>query len=254
MKKIISAIITVLVISALCITASATEAMSADQILSGYDNHDLAKFGENDPQNTDLGDIFEETIILWGWYSTEVDGGITEFGYRYGDALFLGSPKFYYGEDADENGKIDDEGIARIAGGKGESVRFRIEIPVVKGEDIEVVGVVKLADGSVNDMWRVIYSSDEGIDMPSADTAAYETDTEAQTTEKETAATESEQTSIQETEEKTDESETHPVTEDFKPNEKKDKGDGWIIFLTICVVVIVFATLIALTIIKKRKS
>lgn len=254
MKKIISAIITVLVISALCITASATEAMSADQILSGYDNHDLAKFGENDPQNTDLGDIFEETIILWGWYSTEVDGGITEFGYRYGDALFLGSPKFYYGEDADENGKIDDEGIARIAGGKGESVRFRIEIPVVKGEDIEVVGVVKLADGSVNDMWRVIYSSDEGIDMPSADTAAYETDTEAQTTEKETATTESEQTSIQETEEKTDESETHPVTEDFKPNEKKDKGDGWIIFLTICVVVIVFATLIALTIIKKRKS
>ncbi|MBR6920906.1 MAG: hypothetical protein IKH51_01805 [Clostridia bacterium] len=254
MKKIISAIITVLVISALCITASATEAMSADQILSGYDNHDLAKFGENDPQNTDLGDIFEETIILWGWYSTEVDGGITEFGYRYGDALFLGSPKFYYGEDADENGKIDDEGIARIAGGKGESVRFRIEIPVVKGEDIEVVGVVKLADGSVNDMWRVIYSSDEGIDMPSADTAAYETDTEAQTTEKETATTESEQTSIQETEEKTDESETHPVTEDFKPNEKKDKGDGYIIFLTICVVVIVFATLIALTIIKKRKS
>ena len=64
MKKIISAIITVLVISALCITASATEAMSADQILSGYDNHDLAKFGENDPQNTDLGDIFEETIIV----------------------------------------------------------------------------------------------------------------------------------------------------------------------------------------------
>ena len=254
MKKIISAIITVLVISALCITASATEAMSADQILSGYDNHDLAKFGKNDPQNTDLGDIFEETIILWGWYSTEVDGGITEFGYRYGDALFLGSPKFYYGEDADENGRADDEGVARIAGGKGESVRFRIEVPVVKGEDIEVVGVVKLADGSIKDMWRVIYSSDEGIDMPTEDTTGSETDTEAQTTEKETAATESEQTSIQETEEKTDESETHPVTEDLKPNEKKDKGDGWIIFLTICVVVIVFATLIALTIIKKRKS
>lgn len=253
MKKIISAVITVLIISALCVTASATESMSADQVMSGYDNRDLAKFGENDPQNTDLGDIYDETIILWGWYSTEVEGGIEEFGYRYGDAVFLGSPKFYFGEDSGENGKKDDEAIAKIAGGKGESVRFRIEIPVVKGEDIEVVGVVKLADGSVKDMWRVIYSSDDGIDMPTAETAEKETDTEELTTKEETEKPE--QSTSSETTENTEqkETETEPAVTENVP-EEKDTGDVWIIILTVCVVTLVFVTLIVLTIVKKRKS
>ncbi|MBO4423778.1 MAG: hypothetical protein J5879_10075 [Clostridia bacterium] len=243
MKRIITLITVLVLIFALSVGAEAV--MSADQVLAGSDRRDLAKFGSNDPENTDLGDIYEEAFILWGWYSTDVEGGIVEFGYRYGDAVFLGSPKFRYGEGAGENEKRDDEAVAAICGGKGESVRFRIEVPVVKGEDIEAVGVVKLADGSVVDMWRVVYSAEEGIDMPSREPVT-SAETKAETT---AAATETEK------ETQTEAEPAPPETDAETEGREKEKisGDTVIIIVTVCVVIAVFAVLAVLAVIKKKK-
>ena len=160
MKKILAIAVVALMTVALCISASALHNTSADQILAGSDGHDLAAFGNNDKAGTDLGAITEESFFFWGWHSTEVEGGIVEFGYRYGDVTVLGSPKFYH-DNSDAAGKQDNDTIASQCAGVGESVRFRIEVPVLKG-DQEVVAVVKLADGTVEDMWTVKYSAENG--------------------------------------------------------------------------------------------
>lgn len=160
MKKILAIAVVALMTVALCISASALHNTSADQILAGSDGHDLAAFGNNPVAGTELGAITEENIVVWGWHSTEVEGGIDCFGYRYGDVTVLGSPKFYH-DNSDAAGKQDNDTIASQCGGVGESVRFRITVPVLKG-DQEVVAVVKLADGTVEDMWTIKYSAENG--------------------------------------------------------------------------------------------
>lgn len=160
MKKILAIAVVALMTVALCISASALHHTSPDQILAGSDGHDLASVGGNNAAGTDIGAITEESFYFWGWHSTEVEGGITEFGYRYGDVTVLGSPKFYH-DNSNDAGKADNDTIASQCGGVGESVRFRIEVPVLKGEQ-EVVAVVKLADGTVEDMWTVKYSAENG--------------------------------------------------------------------------------------------
>ena len=153
MKKILAiAIAVVMTVALFAVSASALHHTSADQIMAGSDGHDLAGFSGNDKNGTDLGAIDEEFFYAWGWYSTEVEGGIEKFGYRYGDTVILDSEKFI-GGDADV--------IASQCGGVGESVRFKIEIPVLKGEQ-EVFAVAKLADGSLDDIWRITYSAENG--------------------------------------------------------------------------------------------
>ena len=152
MKKILAIAVVALMTVALCISASALHHTSADQVMAGSDGHDLAAVGNNDKENTNLGAITEESIVIWGWHSTEVEGGIDCFGYRYGDVVITDSEK-YVGNDADV--------IASQCGGVGESVRFRIEVPVLKGEQ-QVVAVVKLADGTVEDMWTINYTAENG--------------------------------------------------------------------------------------------
>ena len=152
MKKILAIAVVALMTVALCISASALHHTSADQVMAGSDGHDLAAVGNNDKENTNLGAITEESIVIWGWHSTEVEGGIDCFGYRYGDVVITDSEK-YVGNDADV--------IASQCGGVGESVRFRIEVPVLKGEQT-VVAVVKLADGTVEDMWTINYTAENG--------------------------------------------------------------------------------------------
>ena len=152
MRKILALAVVIVMTVALCISANALHHTSADQIMAGSDEHDLAAFGGNNKDGTDLGAVTEEFFYAWGWYSTEVEGGIVEFGYRYGDTVILGSEKFI-GGDADV--------IASQCGGVGESVRFKIAIPVLKGEQ-EVFAVAKLADGSLDDIWRITYTAENG--------------------------------------------------------------------------------------------
>ncbi len=153
MKKILAiAIAVVMTVALFAVSASALHHTSADQIMAGSDEHDLASFGNNDREGTDLGAITEEFFYAWGWHSTECENGIEKFGYRYGDTVILDSEKFI-GGDAD--------GIASQCGGVGESVRFKIAIPVLKGQQ-EVYAVVKLGDGTVEDIWRIVYSAENG--------------------------------------------------------------------------------------------
>ena len=177
MKKILAiAIAVVMTVALFAVSASALHHTSADQIMAGSDEHDLAGFGGNDKNGTDLGAIDEEFFYAWGWYSTEVEGGIEKFGYRYGDTVILDSEKFI-GGDADV--------IASQCGGVGESVRFKIAIPVLKGEQ-EVFAVAKLADGSLDDIWRITYSAANGKTL--ADLGAGSGDQPSQPAEKDADA------------------------------------------------------------------
>ena len=160
MRKILAIAIVAVMTVALCVSANALVHTSADQIMAGSDGHDLAGFGGNDKDGTELGTITESSFFAWGWYSTECEQGITEFGYRYGDNVTLGTEKFI-GGDADV--------IASQCGGVGESVRFKIEIPVVKGNDVEVFAVAKLGDGTVEDIWRIVYTSEQGAEAPAGE-------------------------------------------------------------------------------------
>ena len=137
MKKILAVAVVVLMTAVLCISASALHHTSADQVMAESDGHDLASVGNNDKENTNLGAITEENIIVWGWHSTEVEGGIDCFGYRYGDVVITDSEK-YVGGDADV--------IASQCG----------------GVEQQVVAVVKLADGTVEDMWTINYTAENG--------------------------------------------------------------------------------------------
>ena len=151
MKKYLSVFLAFILVSALFVSASALNMTSADQILAGSDGHDLAGFGGNNKDDTQLGFIEEDTFTAWGWYSTENEVGIYDFGYEYNNVVFYGFEK-YYGEDADI--------IAQQCGGVGESVRFRVEIPVIGGEDVTVKVVARMNDGSYEDVWNITYSSD----------------------------------------------------------------------------------------------
>ena len=126
----------------------------------------MDSFVTSDVTGTSLGTITDDKLTLWGWYADERK--ISEFGYRYGDSVTLGSPKY--------TGGADDETIAGQAGAlgyaDGESVRFRIEdIPVVKGDNVELYAVAKLENGETVDIWRITYSSAGGIDMPGGQTS-----------------------------------------------------------------------------------
>ena len=166
MKKILAIAIVAILALALCIGASANSMTSADQVtnVAGADNapeKNLAKFGGNDSNGTDLGDISDKVpdqkLYLWGWFTTS-DAKIEKFGYRYGDnKAVIESEKYETGADVIGAG-------ASIAGDTGETSRFLIEVPVVKGENVELYGVVKLADGTVQDIWKVTYTSTVGAD------------------------------------------------------------------------------------------
>ncbi|MBO4423505.1 MAG: hypothetical protein J5879_08700 [Clostridia bacterium] len=161
MKKIISLSVTALIVAALAISASAVGHTSADQVFGADGVTDLAAVGNNDVTGTSLGTITDDRITLWGWYADERK--ITEFGYRYGDKVTLGSTKY--------TGGGDDQIIAGQAAAlgytDGESVRFRIsDIPVMKGTDVELYAVAKLENGDTVDIWRVTYTSENGADQP----------------------------------------------------------------------------------------
>ena len=161
MKKIISVVLSVLFCAVLTSGALAVGHTSADQVFGSDGKTDLASVGNNDITGTSLGTITDDKITLWGWYADEQK--ITEFGYRYGDKTTFGSAKY--------TGGGDDAVIAEQAGKlgytDGESVRFRIEnIPVVKGDNVELYAVAKLADGSTVDIWKLTYTSATGIAMP----------------------------------------------------------------------------------------
>lgn len=162
MKKIISAALSVFFVFILSLGVFAVGHTSADQVFGADGVTDRASVGNNDVTGTSLGTITDDKLTLWGWYADEQK--ITEFGYRYGDKVTLGSAKY--------TGGGDDAVIAEQAGklgyANGESVRFRItDIPVVKGENVELYAVAKLADGSTVDIWKLTYTSANGMDMPS---------------------------------------------------------------------------------------
>lgn len=165
MKKIISVFLIILFSAVLTLGALAVGHTSADQVFGADGTTDLASVGNNDITGTALGTITDDKITLWGWYADEQK--ITEFGYRYKDKVTLGSAKY--------TGGADDAVIAEQAGKlgytDGESVRFRIEnIPVVKGDNVELYAVAKLEDGSTVDIWKLTYSSASGIVMPGGST------------------------------------------------------------------------------------
>ena len=176
MKKFLAIMIVVVMTAALCVSASALHHTSADQVMAGSDGHDLASFGGNNKDGTELGTITETEFIAWGWYSTEVEGGIVEFGYRYGEAVTLGSEKFIGG---------DAETIAAQCGGVGESVRFKVTVPVVKGDNVEVAIVASLADGTLDDIWLISYSAENGIDYPEQPEETQPEDTQPEDTQPE---------------------------------------------------------------------
>ena len=161
MKKFIRFALPVFFVFVLSLGALAVGHTSADQVFGADGVTDRASVGNNDVTGTSLGTITDDKLTLWGWYADEQK--ITEFGYRYGDKVTLGSAKY--------TGGGDDAVIAEQAGklgySNGESVRFRIsDIPVVKGENVELYAVAKLADGSTVDIWKLTYTSANGIDMP----------------------------------------------------------------------------------------
>ena len=162
MKKIISAALLLLLTGVFAVCAAAVGHTSADQVFGADGVTDRASVGNNDVTGTALGTITDDKLTLWGWYADAQK--ITEFGYRYGDNVTLGSAKY--------TGGGDDAVIAEQAGKlgytDGESVRFRItDIPVMKGENVELYAVAKLADGSTVDIWKVTYTSENGADMQS---------------------------------------------------------------------------------------
>ena len=165
MKKIISAALILTLAAVLAVGTLAVGHTSADQVFGADGATDLAAVGNNDITGTALGTITDDKITLWGWYADEQK--ITEFGYRYGDNVTLGSQKYSGADDAtiaEQAGKL---GFA-----DGESVRFRIEnIPVMKGSDVELYAVAKLADGSTVDIWRLTYTSENGMEMPGTGSA-----------------------------------------------------------------------------------
>ena len=170
MKKILAIAIVAIMAVALCTTAFAAEMTSFDQIttVAGAGNdpsQNLGTFGGNNAAGTDLGDISEKVsagedgviaFYLWGWYTTG-DAKIVEFGYRFGDVKVLGSAKYETGQDVINAG-------APIAGETGESSRFQIKVPVVKGENVEAFGIVKLENGEIRDIAKVTYTSTVGVD------------------------------------------------------------------------------------------
>ena len=165
-KKMTAIVFTAVAALALAVGVSAVGHTSADQVFGADGRTDLASVGQNDVTGTSLGTITDDKLTLWGWYADERK--ISEFGYRYGDSVTLGSPKY--------TGGADDETIAGQAGAlgyaDGESVRFRIEdIPVVKGDNVELYAVAKLENGETVDIWRITYSSAGGIDMPGGQTS-----------------------------------------------------------------------------------
>ncbi len=167
MKKMISAAFLLIFVSVLALSASAVGHTSADQVFGADGISDRASVGNNDVTGTALGTITDDKLTLWGWYADEQK--ITEFGYRYGDKVTLGSTKY--------TGGGDDSVIAEQAGklgyADGESVRFRIaDIPVMKGEDVELYAVAKLADGSTVDIWKVTYTSENGMEMQNGNSQA----------------------------------------------------------------------------------
>lgn len=169
LKKIISIAAAAVILLTLQIGASAVGHTSADQVFGADGTTDLASVGNNDVTGTSLGTITDEKLTLWGWYADERK--ISEFGYRYGDSVTLGSAKYIGADDATIAGQAGALGYA-----DGESVRFRIEnIPVVKGENVELYAVAKLEDGETVDIWRLTYSSENGIDMPGATPATPDT-------------------------------------------------------------------------------
>ena len=163
LKKIISAAL-ILLFSAVFISGvSAVGHTSADQVFGSDGKTDLASVGNNDVTGTALGTITDDKITLWGWYADEQK--IVEFGYRYGDSITLGSAKYKGEDDA-----VISEQASKLGYADGESVRFRIEdIPVVKGENVELYAVVKLADGTTTDIWKLTYTSEAGIQMPGSE-------------------------------------------------------------------------------------
>lgn len=158
MKKILAIVLAAVMVTVLAAAVSAelsTEQVSCDEV---YINNsegarvDLANFGGNSQDDTQLGDITEkvtESFQIFGWHASAKK--IAEFGYRYGDDVVLGSPKATT-EDA-----VVAAGAA-TAGETGESVRFDITVPVKAGDDVEVFAVAKYEDGTTADLWRVVYT------------------------------------------------------------------------------------------------
>ena len=167
MKKILAIAIVVILTVALSLTAFAKSHVSPDQVTNvagagAEPEKNLAKFGGNSAELTELGDISAKlsennTIFLWGWYSTD-EGQIEKFGYRFGtgDAV-IASEKYDTQDDVINAGK-------QLVSENADSSRFLIEVPVVKGENVELYGVAKLKDGTTVDFWKLTYTSTVGAD------------------------------------------------------------------------------------------
>ncbi|MBQ3894128.1 MAG: hypothetical protein II739_02275, partial [Clostridia bacterium] len=136
------------------------KSVSADQVKNDI-GVDLAKFGGNNPAGTALGDISGKAsaITLWGWMACSEK--IAAFGYRYEneDPVFNDAFKVETGSDVIAAG-------AKIAGETGESSRFNIVAPARIGENLVLYGVAKLENGTVIDIWKVMYSSTDGKYFP----------------------------------------------------------------------------------------
>ena len=159
MKKAISVLFAVFLLCALTVGVSAAGHTSADQVFGADGVTDRASVGNNDVNGTSLGTITDDRLTLWGWYADEQK--ITEFGYRYGDNVTLGSAKYTGGGDDD----VIAEQAGKLGYADGESVRFRIsDIPVMKGENVTLYAVAKLADGSIVDIWKITYTSENGAE------------------------------------------------------------------------------------------
>ncbi len=173
MKKIITLVLTVAVITVMSIVPSfatvvhtsmdqvTTHDPSANQYVHKSDV-DLGKHGQNDPL-TDLGDISDMKlglIVVYGWTaSTEK---IESFGYQVNDdEPVTGIPKFYNGDPERQEDNATIEGQAAGLGyPDGESVRFRYEIPVQVGEDIEIRLFLTDATGEEVDLgWTIMYTN-----------------------------------------------------------------------------------------------
>lgn len=109
----------------------------------------LASGMGNNVVDTPLGSVETETITLFGWAACSKK--ISSFGYRYGDTVVLSGSK-YTTEDA-----VIQAG-APVAGTTGESTRFLIAAPVQSGTNVKLYAVAQLEDGSILDLWSLVYS------------------------------------------------------------------------------------------------
>lgn len=174
-KKIITVVLVVAMITAMSIMPSfaAVVHSSRDQITTHdpaanqyvhKSETDLGLHGQN-LEVTELGDISSEKLgllVVYGWSVSEYK--IKSFGYESSTGTKVTNVPKFINQDPDrqsDNETIAGQAETAFSLPDGESVRFRYEIPVEVGEDIEIrLFLIDENDDECDLNWTIIYSND----------------------------------------------------------------------------------------------